>query len=202
MKEIVFASFNSKKADEIQRMAKDKVKIICLKDIKEAQSLEQAEETGSTFKENAYIKAKYWADKLKMPVIAEDSGISIDALDGYPGVFTKRCIEKLCPEANINVDNPDELYPVLLKLMKESGNKSVTAHWSSAIVYVYGNKENVAEEVIDGEMCEKAGNRIFGFDQYFKPIEVNKTLSELTPYEKDEISPRKKAFEKILKQIL
>ena len=107
MKEIVFASFNSKKAEEIQRMAKDQVKVICLKDIKEAQNIDQAEETGNTFKENAIIKAKYWAEKLNKPVIAEDSGISIDALDGYPGVFTKRCIEKLCPGANVNVDNPD-----------------------------------------------------------------------------------------------
>lgn len=201
MKEIVFASFNSKKAEEIQRMAKDQVKVICLKDIKEAQNIDQAEETGNTFKENAIIKAKYWAEKLNKPVIAEDSGISIDALDGYPGVFTKRCIEKLCPGANVNVDNPDELYPVLLKLMKESGNESTNAYWSSAIAFVCGEKEVVVEESISGDMCTKAGNREFGFDQYFKPTGLNKTLSELEPQEKDEIGPRRKAFEEILKQI-
>ena len=201
MKEIVFASFNSKKAEEIQRMAKDQVKVICLKDIKEAQSIEQAEETGSSFKENAIIKAKYWAEKLNKPVIAEDSGISIDALDGYPGVFTKRCIEKLCPGANVNVDNPDELYPSLLKLMKESGNESTNAYWSSAIAFVCGEKEVVVEESISGDMCAKAGNREFGFDQYFKPTGLNKTLSELEPQEKDKIGPRRKAFEEILKQI-
>ena len=195
MKEIVFASFNSKKAEEIQRMAKDQVKVICLKDIKEAQNIDQAEETGNTFKENAIIKAKYWA------VIAEDSGISIDALDGYPGVFTKRCIEKLCPGANVNVDNPDELYPSLLKLMKESGNESTNAYWSSAIAFVCGEKEVVVEESISGDMCTKAGNREFGFDQYFKPTGLNKTLSELEPQEKDKIGPRRKAFEEILKQI-
>lgn len=201
MKEIVFASFNSKKAEEIQRMAKDQVKVICLKDIKEAQNIDQAEETGNTFKENAIIKAKYWAEKLNKPVIAEDSGISIDALDGYPGVFTKRCIEKLCPGANVNVDNPDELYPSLLKLMKESGNESTNAYWSSAIAFVCGEKEVVVEESISGDMCAKAGNREFGFDQYFKPTGLNKTLSELEPQEKDKIGPRRKAFEEILKQI-
>ncbi len=201
MKEIVFASFNSKKAEEIQRMAKDQVKVICLKDIKEAQNIDQAEETGNTFKENAIIKAKYWAEKLNKPVIAEDSGISIDALDGYPGVFTKRCIEKLCPGANVNVDNPDELYPSLLKLMKESGNESTNAYWSSAIAFVCGEKEVVVEESISGDMCTKAGNREFGFDQYFKPTGLNKTLSELEPQEKDKIGPRRKAFEEILKQI-
>lgn len=201
MKEIVFASFNKKKAEEIQRMAKNQVKVICLKDIKEAQNIDQAEETGNTFKENAIIKAKYWAEKLNKPVIAEDSGISIDALDGYPGVFTKRCIEKLCPGANVNVDNPDELYPVLLKLMKESGNESTNAYWSSAIAFVCGEKEVVVEESISGDMCTKAGNREFGFDQYFKPTGLNKTLSELDPEEKDKIGPRRKAFEEILKQI-
>ena len=201
MKEIVFASFNKKKAEEIQRMAKDQVKVICLKDINEAQNIEQAEETGNTFKENAIIKAKYWAEKLNKPVIAEDSGISIDALDGYPGVFTKRCIEKLCPGANVNVDNPDELYPSLLKLMKESGNESTNAYWSSAIAFVCGEKEVVVEESISGDMCTKAGNREFGFDQYFKPTGLNKTLSELEPQEKDKIGPRRKAFEEILKQI-
>ena len=155
----------------------------------------------SEFKENAIIKAKYWAEKLNKPVIAEDSGISIDALDGYPGVFTKRCIEKLCPGANVNVDNPDELYPSLLKLMKESGNESTNAYWSSAIAFVCGEKEVVVEESISGDMCTKAGNREFGFDQYFKPTGLNKTLSELEPQEKDKIGPRRKAFEEILKQI-
>ena len=201
MKEIVFASFNLKKAEEIQRIAKDKVKVICLKDIKEAQDIEQAEETGETFAENAKIKAKFWAEKLNMPVIAEDSGISIDSLDGYPGVFTKRCIEKLCPGANVNVDNPNELYPVLLKLMKESGNESTKAHWFSAIAFAFEEKEIVVQESICGDMCVKKGEREFGFDQYFIPEEKNKTLSELGPEEKDKIGPRRKAFEEILKRI-
>ena len=98
MKEIVFASFNLKKAEEIQRIAKDKVKVICLNDIKEARDIEQAEETGKTFAENAKIKAKFWAEKLNMPVIAEDSGISIDALDGYPGVLLKGVLKNYVQE--------------------------------------------------------------------------------------------------------
>lgn len=201
MKEIVFASFNLKKAEEIQRIAKDKVKVICLNDIKEARDIEQAEETGKTFAENAKIKAKFWAEKLNMPVIAEDSGISIDALDGYPGVFTKRCIEKLCPGASVDVDNPDELYPVLLNLMKKSGNESTKAYWFSAIAFAFGEKEIVVQESICGDMCEKKGEREFGFDQYFIPEGKNKTLSELGPEEKDKIGPRRKAFKEILEQI-
>ena len=78
MKEIVFASWNPKKAAEIQRMAPEDIKIVCLKDIPEAANVPQAEETGTTFLENATIKAKYWAEKLNMGVLAEDSGIVID----------------------------------------------------------------------------------------------------------------------------
>ena len=91
---VVFASKNKKKALELQRMAKEKIELIVLSDIKESENIPQAEENGNTFLENAKLKAKYWADKLNMIALAEDSGIEIDALNGAPGVFTKRCIEE------------------------------------------------------------------------------------------------------------
>ena len=201
MKTIVFASMNPKKADEIQRMAPENINILCLKDIPETLNLPQAEENGSTFLENATIKAKYWAEKLNMPILAEDSGIVIDALNGYPGVYTKRCIEQLCPGANINADKPQELYPILIKLMSESGNSDTTAHWISAMTYIDCEKTIYAEEALHGDMCPCAGKREFGFDQYFKAKGFTKTLSELSPEEKDKIGPRRKAFERILEQI-
>ena len=198
---IVFASLNPKKAIEMQRMAPKGIKILCLKDIPEADGLPQADDNGSTFSENAIIKAKYWFQKLNMPVLAEDSGIVIDALNGYPGVYTKRCIEKFRPGANVNADKPNELYPIILELMKESGNPDTTAHWISAIAYIDSDKTIFSEESLSGDMCQCAGEREFGFDQYFKAKGLNKTLSELPPEEKDKIGPRKKAFENILKQL-
>ena len=201
MKTIVFASCNFKKAAEMQRMAPDGIKIVCLKDIPEAANVPQADETGTTFLENATIKAKYWAEKLNMTVLAEDSGIAIDALNGYPGVYTKRCIEKLRPGANVNVDKPAELYPLLLELMAESGNTDTTAHWSTAMVCIDSGRTLYAEEALHGDMCQCAGEREFGFDQYFKAKGFEKTLSELTPEEKDEIGPRKRAFKNILEQL-
>lgn len=77
---IALASKNPKKAIELERIAKGKVEILSLKDIPEAQDIPQAEENGATFIENARIKAKYWANKLNMPALAEDSGIEIEAL--------------------------------------------------------------------------------------------------------------------------
>lgn len=201
MKTIVFASWNQKKAAEMQGMAPEDVKIICLKDIPKIANIPQADETGITFLENATIKAKYWAEKLNMAVLAEDSGIVIEALDGYPGVYTKRCIEQLCPGANINVDKPAELYPILLRLMEEKGKNNSTAHWISAMVYIDSDREIYAEETLSGDMCSCAGKREFGFDQYFKAKGFDNTLSELAQEEKDKISPRKKAFESILDQL-
>lgn len=201
MKRIVFASWNPKKAAEIQRMVPEGIEVCCLKDIPEAANVPQADENGTTFLENATIKAKYWAEKLNMAVLAEDSGIVIDALNGYPGVYTKRCLEQLRPGADVNVDNPAELYPVLLELMAESGNTDTTAHWVSAMAFIDSERTIYAEESLHGDMCPCAGKREFGFDQYFKAKGFDETLSELTPDEKDKIGPRKKAFESILNQI-
>ena len=201
MKKIVFASWNSNKAIEMQHMAPKDIQLICLKDIPEAVNIPQADETGTTFLENAIIKAKYFAEKLNMPVLAEDSGIEIEALNGYPGVYTKRCIEKLCPGTNINEDNPNELYPVLLELIKNSENTTTQAQWISAMAFIDSEKEIFVTESLIGNMCSCAGEREFGFDQYFKPIGINKTLSELGVEGKNKISPRKKAFESILAQI-
>jgi len=199
---IVFASWNYKKLEEIKRMAPNEIEIICLKDLPEAQGIEQAEENGTTFIENAEIKAKYWADILNMPVLAEDSGIEIEALNGYPGVYTKRCIEKLCPNSNINIDNPSELYPKLIELVEESENSTKLAYWVSAIVLIIpGKAPYCSVHKIAGEICECAGERVFGFDQYFKPENSTKTLSEMLPEEKDSIGPRKKAFNEIIEQL-
>lgn len=195
---IVFASWNTQKCEELKRMAVHGIKMICLGDIPEAKGIPQADENGTTFIENALIKAKYWAKKLNMPVLAEDSGIRIAALGGYPGVETKRCIEKFCPNADINVDNPSELYPILLDFMENSGNSTKKAQWISAMALVSGEKAYTSQDSLCGEMCQCAGERVFGFDQYFKPVNMNKTLSEMSSEEKDEIGPRKKVFIEVL----
>ncbi len=208
---IICASMNPKKATELLRMAPEDVEVICLKDIPEANGVPQAEENGNTFSENALIKAMYWAKKLNMPVIAEDSGLEIDALEGYPGVQTKRCIKQLAPGSDVNVDNPSELYPVLLELMEKSGNQSTRAHWVSAIAYANPKLPSdksgemwtvVAVESLDGDMCKCAGEKEFGFDQYFKPSNSDKTLAQLSMDEKDQIGPRKKAFLKVIDKVL
>ena len=204
---IVLASKNPKKAAEMQRMANElvngSVTIVSLSDIPEAKGIEQAEENGSTFVENATIKAEYWAKKLQMPALAEDSGIMIDALDGAPGVYTKRAIAKFCPNEDINVDRPGEFYPKLLEIMEATGNTSKRANWVSAMALAFpdGRANIEAQNTLYGEMCECAGILEFGFDQYFKPEGYTETLSEMGPAEKDAIGPRCKSLKEILIKI-
>lgn len=87
--------------------------------------------------------------------------------------------------------------------MKKSGNKSKKAKWISAIVLAMPKTEHTIESTnsLEGEMCECRGEIEFGFDQYFKPSGQNKTLSEMSKNEKDEIGPRKKSFNEILKKL-
>lgn len=198
---IVFASWNPKKLEELKRMAQNNVEIICLKDIPEIKGIPQAEENGETFLQNAKIKAMYWKEKVSFPVLAEDSGIMIDSLNGYPGVYTKRWIQELYPDANININDPNQVYPLLLKLMEQKSNPSKVAYFVSAMALVDNNGVITVQESVKGEMCKKAGEREFGFDQYFKPDGYSKTFSQMLPEEKDDLSPRKKAFEKILEYL-
>lgn len=204
---IVFASMNKKKTEELQQMAKlvssKNIEIVCLRDIPEAEGIEQAEENGATFLENAKIKAMYWAKKLNMPALGEDSGIEIDALNGAPGVYTKRSMAILCPGEDINVDKPNELYPKFLDLMNKSGNTSKTAHWVSSMVLVIPDENKVIEAIntLDGQMCECSGEREFGFDQYFRPDGYDKTLSEMDINEKNSIGPRQKSFKEVISKI-
>ena len=114
-----------------------------------------------------------------MPILAEDSGIEIDALNGYPGVYTKRCIEKFRPGANVNEDKPEELYPIILEIMKESGNTSTTAHWISAMAFIDSERTICEEESLDGNMCSCSGERKFGFDQYLSHMVLVKHFLSL-----------------------
>lgn len=204
---IILASKNPKKAEEMQRIINKNfnrnITVLSLSDLPETKGVEQAEENGSTFLENARIKAEYWAEKLQMPALAEDSGIEIEALDGAPGVYTKRAIAKFCPNEDINVDRPSELYPKLLEIMKETGNPSKNAKFVSAMVLSLPNEHlNIeTQNVLNGEMCECAGEREFGFDQYFKPNGYSQTFSEMQPEEKDAISPRLMSIKDILSKL-
>lgn len=187
MKKILVASNNKGKISEIKEIFKD-YEIYSLKDL----GIDiDVEEDSSTFWGNAVKKAKEIAKVLKedMLVLSDDSGLCIDALGGFPGVKTKRWMDGTDRDRNLG----------LIEKLKDADNRKCKFITAIAIADKKGSK--VVEEVIRGEIAnEPRGENGFGFDEIFV-LENGKTLAELTEEEKNLISARKKALEKIRERI-
>lgn len=180
---ILFATNNINKLREVKQIL-DKHEIIGLKDLNILN--DEVEETGSTFFENSYIKAKYFYEKYKMPTIADDSGLCCYALDLKPGVHSKRLTESGNDLDNINA---------LLKQLTNKTNKR--AYFSSVICFIINNKTYYFEGKLEGLINNKIkGNNGFGYDSIFYVEELKKTLAELKEEEKNEISHRRKSLDK------
>jgi XTP/dITP diphosphohydrolase len=147
----------------------------------------EPEETGATFGENACIKARGYAEQSGLPTVAEDSGLTVDALDGRPGVLSARY-------PGVTYDEKFRgLYAEL-----EGHAQPWTARFVSAVAYVEPRTASptfVAEGVADGAIAtEPRGTHGFGYDPIFIYAPTGKTGGELTDAEKLEISHRGKAF--------
>ena len=146
----------------------------------------EPDENGKTFEENAFIKAKAVYDLAKTCVIADDSGLVVDALDGRPGVFSARYAEegKHCDK--------------MLEEMKDVPDDNRTARFVCAICFVDEKGEKLTVEgVCEGKIgFEKKGENGFGYDPIF--VYGNKTLAQMTADEKNSISHRAKAIEKLV----
>lgn len=150
------------------------------------------DETGSTFFENAFIKASALFEIVKRPVIADDSGLCVDALGGKPGIYSARYGSDdgtpVTAEAGIN------------KLLNELKNeKNRQAHFTCCIVLLFNNfKFYSIQEICNGIISEQLnGQGGFGYDPVFFVSEFGKTFAQLTPDEKNSISHRGKAMKKI-----
>ena len=150
------------------------------------------EETGETFMENARLKAETIATHLRgKACLADDSGIEVDYLDGFPGVRTKRWFKGTDRERNL---------ALIAKLQGvEKSKRKVKFKVSMALSD--GNETLTAESFIQGYVAEEPrGENGFGFDEIFE-LENGKTLAELTFEEKNEIAVRKEVLMKIKKQL-
>ena len=184
MKEIIIASGNKGKIREAQEILNE-YNIVSIKDI----GLDiDVEEDGKTFEENAIKKAETIAKELKGKFcIADDSGIEIECLNGFPGVHTKRWHNGTDRERNL------ALIEKLNGVQKEKRKiKFVTAIAAS------DGKNTICEKgIIEGYVTEKPrGDNGFGFDEIFE-LDNGKTLAEISDEEKNKISARKIALEKI-----
>ncbi|MBO5737061.1 MAG: RdgB/HAM1 family non-canonical purine NTP pyrophosphatase [Clostridia bacterium] len=152
---------------------------------------EDVEETGTTFAENALIKARAASKALGEMVLADDSGLCVDALNGAPGVFSAR----YCGHHGSDEENR----AMLMKNMQGVENRK--AHFTSAIALVYPDgRELVAEGHTYGEILhEETGNGGFGYDCLFFSDDLQKSFGVATAEEKNGVSHRFRALQALLK---
>ena len=183
---LVLATSNKGKVREIKALCEDYEVIPYGELIEEFEIVED----GDTFKENALIKARAVFKALgdeDVIVMADDSGISVDILDGEPGIYSARYAGK---EAN----DKDNLYK-LIDSIKEKGVESSPAHYTAAIALVTKNGESCVHGWMYGTAQSAAhGDGGFGYDPMFIPIGFDKTLGELDDEIKRKLSHRSKAL--------
>ncbi|MEO2068191.1 MAG: XTP/dITP diphosphatase [Desulfurobacteriaceae bacterium] len=188
---IVFATKNEGKVREVKEKLKEfDIEIVPISAVKD---VETPEETGETFLENAYQKAVYYANALKEPVIAEDSGLEVEVLNGSPGVYSSRFAGENASDEENNQKLVEEL--------KKRGYSESPARYVSFIVLAFPEKMGLWSE---GEVRGKVtthprGTGGFGYDPLFIPQGYEKTMAELSLKEKNKISHRGKALEKLVK---
>jgi XTP/dITP diphosphohydrolase len=185
MKTIVIATKNKHKLEEIKRIFRpDHYR---LKDLSTFPEIPAATENGDSFAANAMIKARYYYKHLKMPVIADDSGLVVAALNGEPGIYSARYAG---PAANYEINNLK-----LLKKLKKFPPGQRRAYFICVAVFWDGSHLLQSEGRIDGTIgFEPRGVNGFGYDPVFIVPGTGKTLAELSTAEKNRISHRFHAF--------
>ena len=188
---LIITSNNKNKIKEINNLLKDlNVNLQSLNDIKYNKEIE---ETGTTFEENAYIKSKTIYDLFNEATISDDSGLMVEALNGAPGVYSHRFAGQECD------DNKNNLK--LVELLKNEKNRN--AKYVSVICYINKNGEvKYAKGEIKGIIIDTPrGDNGFGYDPYFFIPSLNKTMAEISIEEKNKISHRAQALNR-LKEII
>ena len=191
MKEIIFFSNNKNKIKEISNLfIKFNYKLLSLNDFKNTES---PIENGKTFKDNAKIKSIYGYKKFNKLCFADDSGICIDALNGAPGINSKKYLES---EKNKNT--------TLNKIISLAKNKDrYKAFFETSICLTLNiNKQIFFTGRVYGKISLKIrGNHGFGYDPIFIPNGMNLTFSEMTIYQKNLLSHRAIAIKKLSKYL-
>jgi len=190
--EIIFATGNADKLKEVNfYLTQANVENVFLKTVKDCHSSIQEkydpEETGSTFQENAFIKAKALYDLIKAPVFAEDSGIQVEYLDNEPGIYSAR----LAPTGK-------ERNQILLDRLKDVPYEKRNARFFASICFldIDGNQVFFNGKV-EGKIHEKEeGGGGFGFDPIFYYPALKKTFAQLETSQKQKLSHRGKALQK------
>lgn len=189
MKEVIIATKNRGKAREFEEIFKQRgYEVRTLLDFPEIADIE---ETGTTFEENAILKAEAVADLLNKVVISDDSGLMIDALEGRPGIFSARYAgERKNDEANIN--------KVLDELKGIPEIKRTARFYCALAITAPGKKTVTVSGTCEGRILEeRRGMNGFGYDPIFFVTEKGFSMAELSSDEKNVISHRASAIKKL-----
>lgn len=188
MKKIVVATNNQGKLKEIKEILKN-YELLSLKEINCEIEVEEDQET---FEGNSKKKAKEIGELTNMPCIADDSGLCIEAFNGWPGVYTARFLGE---EAT-----PTQRNKAILEKMKDLKEER-RAKVVCVMTYYESGKFIIAKGEVEGKIArEPRGKNGFGFDPIFE-LEDGKTYAELTEKEKNSISHRRRALENLEKQL-
>lgn len=185
--EVVFASHNIGKIKEIKELLEPLgIKVKSALDM----NLPDVEETGVTFAENSLLKSQTIAKITGVPCLADDSGLCVDALNGAPGVYSAR----YAPNRDF-----DKGMEMLLAEMAKSPDKSRCAHFSCVISLAWPDgKFETFEGRVEGKIAfEKQGNGGFGYDPLFVPDGFACSFAQMSKEEKNKISHRGRAVEKL-----
>ena len=186
---LVFATNNKHKLQEVRDIVGDRVEVLSLADI---DCYDDIPETADTLQGNALIKARHIYEKYGLDCFADDTGLEVEALDGAPGVYSARYAGEGCSFA----DNVNKL----LKAMKGQSNRK--ARFRTVICLIENGKKNYFEGIVNGTIVEKgSGNMGFGYDPIFVPDGYDISFAEMPLDEKNKISHRGLATQKLVEYL-
>lgn len=189
MDKIVVASTNKGKIKEISKMLKDiNIEVLEMNEVLGKEI--DIEETGTTFIENAIIKAETIMKIVNLPTLADDSGLEVDALNKAPGIYSARFMGH---ETSYDIKNQ--------YIIDQVKGKDRTARFVCAMALAIPNNETITiQETFEGEINDKIeGNNGFGYDPIFYFPPLNKTSASMSMEEKNKYSHRGKALRKLYK---
>jgi XTP/dITP diphosphohydrolase len=185
---LLLATRNAKKLSELRRILEASTATVALVGLAEVAAYDEMPETGLTFVKNALLKAREGAKHTGLPTIADDSGITVDALNGMPGVFSARWSGRHGDDvANLNL--------LLAQISDVDDPHRGAAFVCAAALVLPDGREFTVEADMPGRLVRTArGSGGFGYDPIFVPEGESRTSAEMNPAEKDAISHRGKAF--------
>ena len=189
-KKLVFATNNRHKLDEISQILGEKIELLSLKDI---HCSEEIPETADTLEGNAIQKAEYIHQHYGYDCFADDSGLEVTALNNAPGVFSARY-----------AGEPSNSQRNIEKLMQEmQGKEERSARFRTCIAYLTGEEERYFEGCVEGSIIDTLrGCNGFGYDPLFVPCGYDITFAEMSSEEKNKISHRAIAVQKLIEYLL